>query len=308
MVIYMKKIFYKYKSCEDSKFHYVLDSLEKKYLFISRPSQLNDEDEVNIIYNYDVPDQDLHFWLSNHPRVKQNYCNYVANLKNAGICLFNDEIDFLRYKKDLEDFQKGLNKINDLDREHFHIFSLTDDYNNIKMWDNYADKYNGICLGFMATNNLTCSIRGINIINDLFIEVLANFDDDNLLEDKITGKKYSVICPIKYAKRKQSIIINPFLMETKEERDKMKESFLVKNNYKSKKNNRKDWSYEKESRLIYIDKHFPRDELIDIKLQYPEYILQEVIFGHNLATCKKEQILDCLKNYSNFDTIKFSTI
>lgn len=97
-------------------------------------------------------------------------------------------------------------------------------------------------------------------------------------------------------------------MEKKEERDKMKESFLVKNNYNDINNDRKDWSYEKESRLLYIDKHFPREELIDIKLHYPEYILQEVIFGHNLESSKKEQILNCLKKYSNFKAIKLSTI
>ncbi len=303
----MEKIFYKYKSCEDSKFNFVIDSLEKKYFFISRPSQLNDEDEVNIIYNYNVPDQDLNFWLSNHPRTAKNYYNFITYLKNKGIYCFNTELDYLRYKKGKENFQKGMNRINDLDREHFHIFSLTDDKNNTKMWKEYSNEYNGICLGFMATNNITLPVQGINIINDLFIEVLSD-SDDNVIEDKITGKKYCIICPIKYSRRERSIIINPFIMKKKEERDKMKESFLVKNNYNDIKNDRKDWSYEKESRLLYIDNHFPREELIDIKLHYPEYILQEVIFGHNLESSKKEQILNCLKKYSNFKAIKLSTI
>ena len=304
----MEKIFYKYKSCEDSNFNFVLDSLKNKYFFISRPSQLNDEDEVNIIYNYDVPDSDLIFWLNKHPRIAQKFRFQVFCLKMQGDKRFNNELDYLRYKKNQKDFQEGFNKSNDLEREHFHIFSLTDDNNNLQMWDKYANNYNGICLGFKATNDITCSIPGVTIQNDLFIEVSSDFSYDGILKDDITNRKYYGINPIRYARREKSIIINPFTMLDKKEYDKMKESFLVKNNYVDLKNDRKDWSYERESRLIYVDKHFPREKLIDIKFPYPDSILQEVIFGHNLDSQKKEQILDCLKNnYSNFNTIVFKT-
>ncbi len=55
-----------------------------------------------------------------------------------------------------------------------------------------------------------------------------------------------------------------------------------------KKKNKIDWSYEKEARIVVFDMHTPRNETIDVYAHYPDYVLKEVIFGHNIPPDKNK--------------------
>ena len=79
------KIFYKYKSVtNDNSFEYLLDSIENKYFYFSRPDQLNDPFDANVPNSYDATDEEIENWLNNHPRLKALSVSEVRNKINDG--------------------------------------------------------------------------------------------------------------------------------------------------------------------------------------------------------------------------------
>ena len=77
-------------------------------------------------------------------------------------------------------FRDRMGKSRKNEREHFHIFSLTEVPDNETMWMNYADNYNGICLGFETNTVLQKSDCNFTDKNEcFFIETLdQNLDVD----------------------------------------------------------------------------------------------------------------------------------
>lgn len=297
----MDKNLYKYKSCDGegvgSSFCYLLDSLEKKYFYLSRPSELNDKDECKMFNDFSASYDDIRKWLERHPR----FVN-ICNSKNK------DPVYELKRTANTTNFRQMAEESRKKEKEHFHIFSLTKSFENEKMWKNYASDYNGICLGFKASTILQKSENDFTDKNErFFIETT----DDNLNVDgfykKQDGKCYLGLIDVVYGKRKP-IYIKFFKMNDESEKNKMKESFLKKNNKDEPNKNKVDWSYEKESRVILFDKESPRDKYVNLIAHYPDYVLDEVIFGHKIEESKKQIIMNCLKNnYINFSKIKIIT-
>ena len=177
------------------------------------------------------------------------------------------------------------------------------------MWKDYANDYNGVCFGYEANTVLEDS--NLNF-TDKQARYLIETTDNNLNIDGAyhhqNGKSYLGLIDVSYI-RKQSIRVKLFRLWDKEERNKIKDSFLKKNNYDDSKRNKINWSYEKESRVIVIDKEYPRNRKIDVIAHYPDYVLKEVIFGHNIESAKKKLILDYLKkNYINYSNLIIRTL
>lgn len=88
-------------------------------------------------------------------------------------------------------------------------------------------------------------------------------------------------------------------MNNESEKNKMRDSLLKKNNKDEPNKDKVNWSYEEESRVILFDKKNPIDKYVDLIAHYPDYVLDEVIFGHNIEESKKQKIINCLKdNYT----------
>lgn len=196
----MDKNFYKYKSCDGngvgSSFFYLLDSLEKKYFYLSRPSELNDKDECKWVDDFSASNDDIRKWLERHPRLVSIYIS-----KNK------DPVQEIRKKVKTTNFRRMAEKSLKNLREHFHIFSLTKNFENEKMWKNYANNYNGICLSFKASTILQESKNGFTDKNELFfIEITDdNLDVDGFYE-KQNGKSYLGLTDVAYVKKKQYIL------------------------------------------------------------------------------------------------------
>ena len=303
----MEKLFYKYKSCADdydnnnSSFYFLLDSLKNKYFYLTRPENLNDKDECKIYDNYHESYDDIKKWLLNHPYLLEKIQKHISPNKDP-VYQIKKNIKNTEFRMVMEESRKN-------EREHFHIFSLTENSNNERMWDNYANGYNGICLGYTAHTVLQESISNFTDKNEaFFIETL----DNNLPVEGAylyqVGKTYLGLIKVQYV-RKKSIHCKIFKLHEESEKFKMKESFLMKNNYDDVTKNKIDWSYEKESRIVLMDIHKPRNETIDLIAHYPDYVLKEVCFGHNIEKAKKEKIMETLKkNYTNFENIIFKQI
>lgn len=297
----MKKTFYKYKSCEGSEnesssFHFLLDSLEKKYFYLSRPENLNDKDEARMFDNYAASYDDIQKWLRHHPYLLKDLKMIIPPNKDP-VYEIKKHCQKTEYRCHMEQSRKN-------EREHFHIFSLTDSPDNEKMWTDYASNYNGICLGFEADTVLQESENNFTDKDErYFIETTDHGLDVEGAYLHQNGKSYLGLINVSYV-RKKSIYIKLFKLHEDSEKNKIKDSFLNKNNYNDQQRNKKDWSYERESRIILTDKHLPRNEKTDLIAHYPDHVLTEILLGHNIEADKKTKILNCLKdNYSNYNKI-----
>lgn len=297
------KIFYKYKSCtgelndKNSNFCHLIDSLKNKYLYLTRPENLNDKDECELFNNYNASNDDIRKWLENHPRLVEVIKKKFP--KKDLVCVVRKYIQkSVKFRKQMDNYVQE-------EREHFHIFSLTENPENDKMWNIYADSFSGVCLGYEAKNILTENDCFDFSDKDFryFIEVSDTISGVDGFCLKQNNKYYLGLVSVTYAKR-TPLKCRVFRLYNEEEKQKIRNSFLVKNN--TAINGMTDWSYEQESRIILLDTHFPREEKIDLMIHYPDYVLKEVWFGHNIDCQKKQMIKNCIiDNYTNSFDIKF---
>lgn len=124
------KQFYKYKKYDD----YLLDSLENKYFYFAKPSQMDDPFECSVIPNFDnTTDEEIEKWIDfmETAGAKMPYKDVAAVRKaiNSG-----------ELKNHYFEDKSILDK--------FHIFSLCEENDNQLLWAMYADYYNGVCIGY----------------------------------------------------------------------------------------------------------------------------------------------------------------
>ena len=280
-----EKIFYKYKSCAgdisstNTPYAYLLDTLKNKYFYLTRPELLNDPMDCKCYDNFNASFDDMNTWL-----------------KQIGREFLSKKIDLHELKRlsKQNDFQCQMRKGNERERQHLHIFSVTDSYDSIEMWNKYADNYTGVCLGYKAVQvNPPYPTYFFEILPNQHLPIVGGAYPEN-------GKEYVHLMKVKYD-HKNRIDYKLFRSWDKNERDKLAEAFLHKN--------KERWSYEKESRVIVCD-FAPRNiGTIDILIYYPDYVLSEVYLGHNIDSVKKQEILNTLKQYySNFNAINIQTI
>ncbi len=145
------------------------------------------------------------------------------------------------------------------ERNHFHIFSLTDNNQNNMMWNLYAKNFTGLCFGYEFKTVLTENLKNYSDkYKTFFVEILDNDLNCEGLYLNQDDKFYFGLIKVKYAKRKP-LKCRVFALNSKQEKAKIKESFLVKNNFSDKKRNKIDWSYEQESRIILYDYYKTRE-------------------------------------------------
>ena len=119
-----KKLIYKYCSYEVG----LNDVILKQSLKFSNPSEYNDPFDCHeSLIKLDLMNLDLETFI------EKQYPNLSRNLKRGIVRNFNSK--FL-YSCLLEE------------RKRFKITCFSLSYNNILMWSHYADKHNGICIGF----------------------------------------------------------------------------------------------------------------------------------------------------------------
>ena len=299
------KIFYKYKSCvgesndRNSNFYHLIDSLRNKYLYLTRPENLNDKDECKLFNNYNASNDDIRKWLENHPCLVEVIKKKFP--KKDLVCVVR------KYIQKSVKFRRQMDICVQEEREHFHIFSLTENPKNDKMWNIYAECFSVVCFGYEAKNILTENDCFDFSDKDFryFIEISDDISGVDGFWLKQNNKYYLGVVNVKYAKR-TPLKCKVFRLYDEEEKQKIRDSFLVKNNTAT--NGMTDWSYEQESRIILLDYHFPREEKIDLMIHYPDHVLKEVWFGHNIDCQKKQMVKNCIiDNYTNNFDIKFKT-
>lgn len=271
------RTFYKYKSCADEggTFDRVMDSIRGKYLYITRAIDLNDPMEAVLLNDCDATDEEIRGWLRRKGR--------STDAKNVE-------------RMKLSELKELMIRQVQHDKEHTHIFSLTKDGNNKKMWNKYADGERGICLGYRAFANPN------SIIDEYAIEVCE--ENLPLIEPYLPkeycscakGMTWVALIPVSYDKI-ECPQYNIFTLLTDEKRKEMKKSFMSKT---------KDWEYEQEVRIVVLDRNMNDIDSpeLDVKMHYPDATLCEVCFGRKMDEGKKKTIMECLrKEYINFNDI-----
>lgn len=280
-----EKIFYKYKSCKGdigstgTAYAYLLDTLRNKYFYLTRPELLNDPMDCKSYENFNASFDDMNTWL-----------------KEIGKSFLIETIDVHELKRlsKQNDFQCKMRQGNENERQHLHIFSVTESYNSPEMWDKYADDYTGVCLGYKAVQ-----------VNPPYPTYFFEINPNQNLPIvggayPVGNKEYVHLMKVNYD-HKNRIDYKVFRSWDKDERLKLRDAFLHKNQER--------WSYENESRIIVFD-YVPREQgTIEVLVHYPDYILTDVYLGHNIDLEKEKEILSVLKmEYSNFNSINIKKI
>lgn len=241
-------ILYKYKSLaykESQKF--TIDSIEKKYLYFSRPSELNDPFDCQIQVSFAASDKEYLEWikLQRKKMIPGNKLSTVAGIKEA----ISDPnlINVLREEA------TEMVEIN-------HICSLTADCFNESMWALYASNYNGICIGYDVSNSENFKYADLSSVHHH-----DNFNLNNIVLsfEQIHYDNLGVH-PLSIFKSEQNQIDN------------------ISYNLTHKK---QCWNTEQEYRAIIHDTDFYEKPpyTSSIKVFYEDNLLNEVIFGYKVS-------------------------
>ena len=134
-------LLYKYKSLESKKSKdYALESLNEKYLYFSRPSELNDPFDCQIQIDFETNNEEYESWKSrNITKLGPN--NRLHTIEEKNKTLSEDRT------------QNGMELVRQRLVEKNHLLSLSEDCLNESMWALYAGNYNGICVGYKIEND-----------------------------------------------------------------------------------------------------------------------------------------------------------
>ena len=127
---------FKYKTVNK----YLLDSLKNKYLYFSKPSELDDIFECKISPSFtNTTDAEINNWMNlmHQNNAKDFPYNNIADIRN--------DINSGVFEKNYINNSKIL--------EHYHILSLCKDKDNQRLWSLYAATYKGICIGYNVDLN-----------------------------------------------------------------------------------------------------------------------------------------------------------
>lgn len=258
---------YKYKSLSASQnSKYTLDSLKNKYLYFSRPSELNDPFDCQISVDIQANDKETQVWID------KNKCKMQSGNKFSTIEKFNQEREKGTALKFLQEVSKNIT-------ETTHILSLTENELNEVMWGAYGGNYKGVCIGY--------NFKQLNFIP---IKILA--------EDINTKKTYEITYneTIPFEKVIYDYDANHkvhILKDAQSQIDNVTYSITHK---------KECWKYEEEYRGTFFDfdkVNYP-GQIISTKLFYSDNILSEIIFGNKLSIQEIEEIKNLIRcNYSN---------
>lgn len=260
-------ILYKYKNLvEQQSFNYALDSLENKYLYFSRPSELNDPFDCRIQPDYNATEKKYLQWIKNHKKTlpPNNRLLTVAGIKTV-----------INENRTIE----GIEKLANILVEANHLFSLTSDSLNESMWALYAGNYNGICIGYK-----------VDFTNSFMPNRIEFSNENEILNVNITKQI------INFQQIKYDNLGNHTLQLFKDRKSQIEN---VNYNLTHKK---KCWETEKEYRAIFQDTDFKLEKygIFTTKVFYDDNFLEEISFGYNVSKDTIKSIKQSIeKRYSN---------
>lgn len=260
-------ILYKYKSLTNTKsFEYTIDSLLNKYLYFSRPSELNDPFDCQIQIDENAKGRAFKIWRNE--MIKESNVDKQFLTVDYTNQLFSDP-----------KILNGMKTLTHLMTESNHLLSLTRDCLNESMWALYAGNYNGICLGYNINGNIPT-----------FFPKRIEFcvEEEIISPTNIHEIKFK---PIEYDNDGKHImrLFSSRASQIKE----------INYNLRHKK---KCWTSENEFRGIIHDTDY---EIFDLKKKivkvfYNDDLLEEIIFGNQVPVATMNMIKQMLKSsYSN---------
>ena len=270
-----KLILYKYKSFAFTKnFEYAIDSLKNKYLYFSRPSELNDPFDCQIQIELESDKTEFESWRNrNLDRIPIN--NRLLTFEGK-----NQTVNESRTQNGLELVRQRLVEKN-------HLLSLTPDCLNESMWALYAGNYNGICIGYIIEKS-----------NNSFIPTRIEFKSE--YGAIIVPSDVKEICfeKIQYDNTGD----HPLRIFSKEPPNA--DDILYNLTHK-----KKCWNSEKEYRAIIHDTDYDIMSIENktVKAFYDDTMLGEVIFGYQIPTATRDTIIQIIKEKYN-SNVKFYLI
>lgn len=283
-----EKVFYKYSNPND----YSLDALNHKYMYFSRPSELNDPEDCCIPISFKADDAHYKEWIK-HAKALRSECDTIKS------------VDILKRKLQKKRFRERLYESVKVAQERFHVYSMSETNRNISLWTNpdYNSDFSGFCLGFKAfqyrieegdtsyfipTCNSFKSKRRKPCIypyETCFVPQKVEYDNDRNHFYRVFGNEYG----------------QDHLTLLHDENTEMIKYNLF---HKTAK-----WSEENEWRGYYVEEFSentaaPKNQ-DDCKVYFSEDILDSITFGCNIDKTKRSEILGILKkSFTNFKNIK----
>ena len=265
-------ILYKYKSLAGlQSFNYALDSLKNKYLYFSRPSELNDPFDCQIQIEFDSNESEFEFWRDrNLDRIPPN--NRLLTFEGRNQTLSESRT------------QNGLELVRQRLVEKNHLLSLTTDCLNESMWALYAGNYNGICIGYKIENS-----------NTSFTPTKIEFESEYGPIIIPTDVKEICFEQIQY----DNIGDHPLRIFSKEPPN-------IDNILYNLTHKKKCWNSEKEYRAIIHDTDYDIMSIENktLKVSYEDNMLGEIIFGYQVPVATRDIIIQMIKESYNCN-VKF---
>lgn len=288
-----ERIFYKYSNTKD----YSIDSLKNKYMYFSRPSELNDPEDCRIPIELKSDDEHYLQWILHAKKLHE-----VITKNKAGKYPIAT-VDELKEQLETNDtFCKRLKEIGKEAIEFFHIYSMSETNKNKQLWSSkdYNTDFSGFCLGFK-----TYQLRFTQGDKTIFVPTKIE-NANNKIPYFFINKTYSyfILKKVEYDNDKRhfyNIFENTYDQNHMLENavnDKNKENIEYNFFHKTQR-----WKKEKEWRGFYVT-----NDKKDSKIYFPDCILDSVTFGYKIEKTKREEIFKILKNnFSNFKEIKLLT-
>lgn len=283
-----EKIFYKFKNINE----YTYDSLKEKYFYFSTPKELNDSQDCRIPIDYQTDPKNILRWIKNAKKLGRK------DGKNPELFPFNT-VDKVRKAISKDGKLKEIFEHTILDTiGYFHLLSLTDSFNNEKMWDSkdYCSDFSGICIGYKAYQ------LQYPKFDSYFIQTIDNNENRKPYFVNYGSKKFFVLKEIEYDNDRKHCY-NPFeetydknFMLVVDAQNKNKDNTAYNLFHKTQR-----WCEESEFRGFYIS--FSND---NSKVIYPDEILESITFGYKVTENRIAKIKKIIKNnYSNSEKIKY---
>lgn len=269
-------LLYKYKNLASlQSFNYALDSLKNKYLYFSRPSELNDPFDCQIQIDFESNESEFEFWRNqNLDRIPQN--NRLLTFEGKEQTLNESRT------------QNGLELVRQRLVEKNHLLCLTTDCLNESMWALYAGNYNSICIGYNTDPNFNS-----------FIPSRVEFTSEYGSTITLTNNMLIKFEPIQYDNEGN----HPLKIFTNNPSEQIE---AVSYNLTHKK---KCWLSENEYRAIIHDTDFDIHSIENktVKVFYEDNMLEEVIFGYQIPDVTRNIIIQMIKENYNCN-VKFYLI
>lgn len=269
--------FFKYKNISTEKaFNNLLDSLENKYFYFSRPNQLNDPFDANVPNEYEATDEEIRNWQKTHPKLLRLHVSDIRKKIENGTLI------------------NVLDKAAEKDRNNFCILSLCSSEINEILWGTYTDSYSGVCLGYNTIQFDNEEIDGEKVF---YIESINKSSIEEFTPElrEINQKNYFFIRPVIYD--------NDGLHKYNNFRRKETIKNIEYNIYHKKS----IWKQENEFRAILLSNPLKPD-MFNQKIYYGDNTLCEIVFGYRMCIEKREKIINLVSKKYKPGSVKYYEI